>query len=527
MKKIGFTLIELLAVIVILSILVAFAIPITISIYKDYKMDAFSVEAKNMVEAAQEGFATTSLQTINVQDTTITFNNGVESKIGNIDFQTSGRKIKDGEIIINKNGTVEFTIHDGTYCASKDVGSDNITVEEKPLEECIIIPPGPTDETCFTFDDVSGKITDYDYTNENCPSDIIIPDTINDIPVTTIGNQAFFNNNITSVVFGNNVTTIGMEAFERNQITSLNITENLTDLGAYSFYSNLITSLVIPDNITRIRVYAFTNNLINNLVISDSVTSIEGGAFHSNYLTSVDIPTSVTSLGGGAFNNNQLPEEDAFIYKRNSDGTKDTTTLISYAGAERDNINIPSNITKFDSQAFYGLNLTSFTIPSNITYIGSSTFANNDFTSINIPAGVTYIGGSAFESNNLTSITIPNGIINIYSYAFRNNNLVSVTIPSSVTYIGNYAFASNKLIDITIPTNVTQIGDYAFSSNHLESIAIPNSVTSIGSNAFRSNYILQGDATIDNSSSNVTIGTDAFIYNGADRQTTIIPVFLR
>ena len=52
-------------------------------------------------------------------------------------------------------------------------------------------------------------------------------------------------------------------------------------------------------------------------------------------------------------------------------------------------------------------------------------------------------------------------------------------------------------------------------------------MTKIGDNAFYVNSILQGDATIDNYSENVIIGTDVFSQNGLSRTEVITPIFLR
>jgi len=96
-----------------------------------------------------------------------------------------------------------------------------------------------------------------------------------------------------------------------------------------------------------------------------------------------------------------------------------------------------------------------------------------------------------------------------------------------VKAIGNNAFNDYLLTSVVIPNGVTSIGNYAFNSSQLTSITIPNSVTSIGYNAFSGNNITQGNATIDNTEGNVTIGIDAFANNGSDGKTTITPTYLR
>ena len=68
-----------------------------------------------------------------------------------------------------------------------------------------------------------------------CPSNIEIPSTINDIAVTSIGEWAFYNKQITAVVIPESVVEIKTGAFSTNQISSLYLPNSLTSLEAYAF----------------------------------------------------------------------------------------------------------------------------------------------------------------------------------------------------------------------------------------------------------------------------------------------------
>ena len=351
-------------------------------------------------------------------------------------------------------------------------------------------------------------------------------DLSNSIRLEIIGEYAFDGNQLTSVTIPNSVTSIGEYAFEENQLESVTIGNGVTSISKKAFFNNQLASLIIPNSVTSIGEYAFEENQLESVIIPESVTSIGDWAFEENQLTSVIIPESVTSISDGVFSSNNL------------------TSVI-----------IPDSVTSVGYSAFYNNQLASVTIPNSVTSVGDSAFENNQLTSVIIPESVTSIEGYSFSSNQLTSVTIPNSVISIGCGAFNdnllpddqayiyarnsdgsiNNTMVvsygginkEIILPSNIITIGSYAFTNNQLTSVTIPNSVTSIGTYAFSSNKLISVTIPNSVTSIGSNAFRYNYILQGNATIDNTSGSVSIGSYVFYNNGPSSSTTITPVYLR
>ena len=141
-----------------------------------------------------------------------------------------------------------------------------------------------------------------------CPTDLVIPSTIAGKSVTSIGNSAFRENQLTSVTIPDSVTSIGDNAFWFNQLTSVTIPDSVTSIGGYAFYGNQLTSVTIPNSVTSIGDGAFYGNQLTSVTIPNSVTSIGDGAFSSNQLTSVSIPDSVTRIGNFAFDGNPLTQ---------------------------------------------------------------------------------------------------------------------------------------------------------------------------------------------------------------------------
>jgi len=178
----------------------------------------------------------------------------------------------------------------------------------------------------FLYREKNGEISIFKYRGES--TDVVIPDKINGLPVTSVGQYAFENMLLTSVKFPDSVKTIEKNAFAKNNLQNLIIPNTITSIGNYAFHSsniktlvigtgiteigkgvfsdNMLTKLVIPDNIIVIKDYAFENNLLTSLTLGKSVTSILGSAFKGNKLVSVVFPESVTLIESEAFRENLI-----------------------------------------------------------------------------------------------------------------------------------------------------------------------------------------------------------------------------
>jgi hypothetical protein len=217
---------------------------------------------------------------------------------------------------------------------------------------------------------------------------------------------------------GLNVTEIGNKAFYEKKLTSVVIPDGITVIGDHAFYDNRLTSIVIPDSVTYIGDYAFWRTL-------------DKGNKPLDTLTDVTIGNDVTFIGERAFSNNSLTS-----------------------------VTIPKNVTTVGYRAFSYNLLTSVTIPDSVTTIGEGAFRNNQLKSVSIGSGVTSIGNEVFANNPLTSVIIGNSVKTIGKEAFYGNQLTSVAIPNSVTKIEEGVFCidhkeKTNITSITIGRNVT------------------------------------------------------------------------
>jgi hypothetical protein len=104
----------------------------------------------------------------------------------------------------------------------------------------------PAPDFGFTETAAAVTITEYKKTGGTA----VIPERINNKPVTAIGNWAFNETGLTGLTLPNTVTSIGNTAFARNQLTSVTIPPSVTTIGDAAFSDNPLTSVTIGANVT-------------------------------------------------------------------------------------------------------------------------------------------------------------------------------------------------------------------------------------------------------------------------------------
>ena len=411
-KKNAFTLIELLAVIVILAVILVISIPRILDVIETSKKDSFKSTAQLIADSAEKKRVSDKLLG---KEEEITCDK--VAKISSKDYEYCIVKInEEGKATVTIKGKGKF---------------DGMAICNASKETSEISDTCPTDDSYFIYGEAEINVIVKD--NNKC---------INYFAISFYeGVYEICASNPEEIANQIRANQIPSADYEKAGI----IVETGETLIITGYNADGGTDVVIPSNINGKKVVeiasnAFEDNQLTSVTIPNSVTSIGDSAFSSNQLTSVTIPSSVTYMGASAFNSNQLSDKDAFIYKRNSDGSIDNTTIVSYGGKNRHPI-IPNTVKIIGDYAFYDNQLQTVTIPNSVTSIGNIAFGENQLTSITIPDSVTSIGWSAFRKDNSSNTNLTK-IINKTGKSFDWGSIVNGSYGSS-----GYNFVTGTVVN--------------------------------------------------------------------------------
>ncbi len=430
--------------------------------------------------------ACSQLWLVNIEDGVEMIGDGAFSSCENLQFVTVPVSVTNigYQAFYNDPESMMMNGYSGS-CAQIYAANNGITFQ--PLDD-------------FTFNAQTGTITNY----TGNASVVVIPERINGVLVTAIGDDAFaYQSYVTSITIPDSVTSIGEGAFQYSSLTTIDIPASVQNIGNNAFYYCMYLEEInvngenpcyssqdgVLYNVDKTTLLKYPPAKTGSFVIPDGVITVESSAFyHSRFLTSLTMPDSVTTIGVSAF----------------------------YNCVELESVRLSDNLTEIGPQSFgYCSQLTEITIPGGVTEIPVAAFVHcTGLETVVIQDGVTTIEGYAFyNSSSLQSITIPASVTSIQVANFTNH-------PSTMMmygYVGSYAqtYAATNGIsfyeldaflfdsstgtitgfngtasEVTIPeqingVTVTAIGYGAFAyKDFITSITIPDTITSIGENAF-------------------------------------------
>lgn len=323
--------------------------------------------------------------------------------------------------------------------------------------------------------------------------DIVIPETVRhdktDYTVTTVQDNAFSGNDITSISLPNTVSVMGDACFEScSRLESVTLPAGLTSLGNSCFYDcRNLASVTLPEGITTLGVNCFYRcTSLTPVTLPEGIEELGYQCFYGcTSLESVVLPGSLRTIGNNCFYDCSALKSVTF---GGSIGALPEKCF--YGCTSLESIALPEGVKELGENCFYRCsNLASVTLPESITRLADFCFAEcTSLSSITLPNSITDMGFRCFfRCSGLESVTLPEGITLLPSNCFEScSSLVSVNLPGSILSLGSDCFIScTSLSSITLPEGLEMISGRCFyRCTSLTSIKLPRSLNYIGGSCF-------------------------------------------
>ena len=427
--------------------------------------------------------------------------------------------------------TVAVTEQTETATEPETEKSEETTVDNKQAElvGASVASAEAVGKSSFTYSVSNNQVTITGLSDEYL-TDLVIPETIENLPVTSIASNAFSGcSNITSITVPNRVTSIGQGAFKGTDPTKVQLpfiggsrasTGNsgvfgwifggttssglagttyqiYTSNSNYYYIPKTIKEVVITDD-TRVPENAFYNcSWIESIIVNGEINTIGNSAFYNcSSLKAFDIPETVVTINDSAFWNCTSLQKASI-----PNAVEKFPYNVFYNCSSLEEVNFPENLSRIENGAFFNckkLKKYDLVIPSGVTYVGTDAFNGCDqITSITIPNRVTSIGQGAFKGTNPTKVQLPfiggsrasTGNSGVFGWIFggTTSSGLAGTTYQIYTSNSNYYYIPKTIKEVVI-TDDTRIPENAFCNcSWIEKVTINDiegDASVVGSNAF-------------------------------------------
>lgn len=398
------------------------------------------------------------------------------------------------------------------------------------------------------LDDGTLKIVGYKDA-VNVEETVTLPQYIDGIPVTAVGEDAFESAKWTGVVIPEGYVSIDNFAFLYcYNLTSIALPDSLISIGNRTLSNiNLYTITVGENN----QAYCVEDGVLftkdkkalvrcvagktGDYTVPETVTELWYGAFYEcAQLTGITLPQGLTKMGDLPFYRCAQLKSIAI-----PSGVKELSYYAFLGCKNLTEVQLAEGLEYIGDEAFRECDaLTSITIPASVTRLSNGIYSGNDskkaadvfdmayaleaihvaegntvYSSQNgvlmskdgttlirwpsgkagactVPSTVTAIGPEAFkDAEGLTAVILPEGVVSIGRRGFDGcSGLTALNLPSTVRTIGQAAFNGCELLkEVTVPEGVTAIEGWTFGwCTALRRVNLPASVTTIDESAFNS-----------------------------------------
>lgn len=353
------------------------------------------------------------------------------------------------------------------------------------------------------------------------PERVVIPDYYEGLPVTEIGQSAFYREEgdsaLKSVRLPESVTKIGDFAFYGTKLEEIDL-QNTEEIGNYVFYETEINAVVLPESVKTLGKQVFQSCIKLRSVTFRCAPEI------GNYLfwRCENLSTVVVENNGTAFTKNTFYD----FAKASVDiivGDAVTSVAPSLAGGSLINeaayvksVTFGKNVTEIGASAFQSCTgITGLVIPEGVETIGELAFDGcESLAEVSLPESVKTVGAGAFAAPSAigkvhyagtasawAAVSFGNRLANpLYNGAelWLDGRAVSEVVIDGVEEVSSYAFMGAAITKITLGEGVKRVGQQAFAGTaqtaKVQSVVILSKTFSTAAMAF--NNVLSAETEI-------------------------------
>lgn len=337
-------------------------------------------------------------------------------------------------------------------------------------------------------------ITDGTETTE---STIVIPQSINNIPVKVIGASAFEG---------------------KKTLRQIEIPEGIVEIQARAFYGSGLESVTLPNSLIKVGTLAFNSTKLESVILPESLIELGAGAFNSTrmqfnvyenfcYLGTKENPyhfcygfdysgsNSLSALWQEGVNFSTHPQTRVV-----ADRVFYTDQLFEWRFSPVQ-ITLNEGLMHIGERAFCGSPIETLHLPSTLRSLGEKTFCgcyNLKAVTVSDNPYFTYVNGCVIENQTKTlifadkNLNLPNdgSIKHIREYSFAVTDVAKIIIPDSVESIDGYIYLewmgdNQSVKEIVLGKGVKRVEDGAFNDfKGVNSIKLNEGLTYIGNSAF-------------------------------------------
>lgn len=271
----------------------------------------------------------------------------------------------------------------------------------------------------------------------------VIPGTIEGVPVTTIGYQAFYSAPCLSEVF---------------------LPDTIKIIGRRAFASTRLEEIIIPESCTTIAYQAFGDTAIKELSFPKNVSSFDINDFWMASLEKITV----------AEDNETFSSIDGILYSKDK-----TKLMLCPAGKDTSVYNVAEGTKIIGTESFSGQQkIDKIVLPDTVETIESFAFLDSKISGVDMGNSVKTVGTGAFwRCDNLNFLDFPESVIKIGTSncrPFINMPMMTVIIRNSSCEISSSLCDDDQAITMYgIPTSTAEI--FASDKDNVTFVALDES----------------------------------------------------